>query len=197
MRWRDLRRSTVGAKKNDYKVKLKIGDTEVEVEGAESGVVKIVQALSDVIRGTRRVSYPASTISVGPSQTQLSVVPAQRTAGSTDIRSFFDDKKPSSDLEAAAVASYYYQYVAPPSHHRDTIDSGSLQEAFRLARRPLPARTAYTLINSRNAGYLDSVGEGEFRLNPVGYNLVEHGLGSSSGVEEKKTKQKRGRKGKR
>jgi len=178
----------VAPKKNDYKVKMKIGDTEVEVEGAENGVVKIVQALSEVIRGTRRVPSSASTVSTGPSITPppLLVVQGQRLASSTDIRSFFQDKEPSSDIEAAAVAAYYYQYVAPAPNRRDTIDSASLQEAFRLARRPLPARTAYTLINARNAGYLDSAGEGEFRLNPVGYNLVEHGLGSSSGVEEKK-----------
>ncbi|HEV2426422.1 MAG TPA: hypothetical protein VGZ29_16470 [Terriglobia bacterium] len=180
----------MAAKKNEYKVKLKMGDTEVEVEGAESGVVKIVQALSEVIRGPRRTS--ASTpLSVQPGGSLVPVSSAQKSAGHTDIRSFFEEKKPSSDIEAAAVASYYYQYLA--SQPRDTIDAVALQEAFRLARRPLPARTIYTLTNARNAGYLDSTGEGEFRLNPVGYNLVEHGLGPSAGDEETKPKKKRRR----
>jgi hypothetical protein len=178
----------VGPKKNDYRVKLKIGDTEVEVEGAESGVVKIVQSLSDVLRGPARGASPpavAGTSFAPP----LATLTAPRLV--SDIRSFFEEKKPSSDIEAAAVAAYYYQYLAPEQTRRESIDSASLQEAFRMGRRPLPSRTAYTLINARNAGYLDSAGEGEFRLNPVGYNLVEHGLGSSRGVEEKKAKQRR------
>lgn len=177
------------ANKKDYRVKVKFGDAEVEVEGAESGVVKIVQALSEVLRGARRPSNVAATTS----PISLSVTPGQRPTGQLDIRSFFTEKKPSSDIEAAATAAYYFQYVAPNTQRRETIDSASLQEAFRLARRPLPARTSYTLINARNAGYLDSVGDGEFRLNPVGYNLVEHGLGSSSIDTEEKPSKRRGK----
>ena len=71
-------------------------------------------------------------------------------------------------MEAAAVAAYYNQYVAGAEQRQDTVNADSLQEAFRLARWPLPKRTAFTLVNARNAGYLDSVGEGQYRLNPVG-----------------------------
>jgi hypothetical protein len=113
-----------------------------------------------------------------------------------DIRSLFEEKKPSSDVEAAAVAAYYYQYLAPEGIKKETIDSASLQDAFRLARRPLPARTIYTLQNARGAGYLDSAGEGQFRLNAVGYNLVEHNLGSAEPHEtEKRRSSKTRRKG--
>lgn len=183
------------ADKNDgYKVKLKIGDTEVEIEGAESGVVKLVQALSEVIRGPRRTPSWTTNLSPVPSMSTAPPIAQGQQQKPTDIRSFFDDKEPSSDIEAAAVAAYYYQYLAPEQSRKESIDSASLQEAFRMARRPLPARTAYTLTNARNAGYLDSAGEGEFRLNPVGYNLVEHGLGPSSGLEEKSSKQSHHRK---
>jgi hypothetical protein len=167
--------------KQDYKVRLKVGDAEVEVQGAESGVVKIVEALSEVLRGARRpIAAPAA------GSPQPATAPSART-GPTDIRSFFSEKHPSSDIEAAATAAYYYQYLAPESDRRAVIDSASLQEAFRLAKRPLPSKTYFTLMNARNAGYLDSVGEGgQFRLNPVGYNLVEHTLGPSQ--ESKKQK---------
>lgn len=172
--------------KNSYKVQIKVGDAEVNVEGAESGVVRIVEALSDVLRGGRRTAIPT-----GIGVTSL-VVPASPRSSSTDIRSFFDEKRPSSDIEAAAAAAYYNQYLAPEASRRDTIDSASLQEAFRLAKRPLPARTIYTLTNARNAGYLDSVGEGgQFRLNAVGYNLVEHNLGSSRASEKQLRKPRR------
>jgi hypothetical protein len=174
--------------KDAYKVQIKIGDAEVNVEGAESGVVKIVEALSDVLRGSRKtpISPAAGSIS--------SAVPASTRSASTDIRSFFAEKKPSSDIEAAAAAAYYTQYLAAEPNRRETIDSDSLQEAFRLAKRPLPARTKYTLINARNAGYLDSLGEGgQFRLNAVAYNLVEHGLGSSQPAEKQRPKSPKGR----
>ena len=185
--------------KSTYRVQLKVGDTDLSVEGAESGVVKIVEALADVLRGARR------PIQTSPSVTLPAVESARRTGTETiqpratanDIRSFFEDKKPSSDIEAAAAAAYYYQYVAPEEHRQDSIDSAALQEAFRLARRPLPARTIYTLTNARNAGYLDSLEGGQFRLNPVGYNLVEHGLGQRQPTEESKKRKKKKRKAKR
>jgi hypothetical protein len=184
--------------KDIYKVKVKVGDADVEVEGAESGVVKIVEALSEIFRASRR-----STTGASSSGTSLSPPLLARTSGPvtvytrslpTDIRSFFEEKNPSSDIEAATAAAYYYQYVAPEEQRRSTIDSAALQEAFRLAKRPLPARTIYTLANARNAGYLDSLEGGQFRLNPVGYNLVEHGLGQEQTKEPRKKKEKKRRK---
>ena len=151
-----------------------------------------MEALSEVLRGSRR---PATSLGFAGASTAappaLSVSGSPRSS-STDIRSFFEEKQPSSDIEAAAVAAYYNQYLAPEASRHDTIDSAALQEAFRLAKRPLPARTIYTLTNARNAGYLDSVGEGgQFRLNAVGYNLVEHGLGSSRRAEKRKLRPKK------
>jgi len=171
--------------KGNYRVRIKVGDAELDIEGAQRGVVKIVEALSDVLRGSRK---PPSVNASIPAQ---SATPTPRSFP-IDIRSFFAEKAPSSDVEAAAAAAYYYQYLAPQNERSETIDSDSLQQAFRLARRPLPKKTIYTLTNARNAGYLDSGGSpGLFRLNPVGYNLVEHTLGSSSqgaGVKAKSRK---------
>lgn len=164
-------------KKNDYRVRFKLGDSEVEVEGAETGVVRIVEALADVLRGTRKVP-PAVSVGVP------SAAPVSRSSPA-DIRSFFKEKQPSSDVEAAAVTAYFYQYLADEGSRLQSIDSKTLQDAFRLAKRPLPAKTIFTLQNARNAGYLDSTGEaGQFRLNSVGYNLVEHTLGPSESDEE-------------
>jgi hypothetical protein len=33
-----------------------------------------------------------------------------------------------------------------------------------------------TLVNAKNAGYLDRIASGQYRLNPVGHNLVTHKL---------------------
>ena len=142
--------------KTGYKVQIKVGDTEVNVEGAESGVVKTVEALTNILQGPRKPAGPS--VSAPTSMSVPSLFSASPRPSSADIRSFFEEKQPSSDIEAAAVAAYYTQYLAPEADRRNTIDSAGLQEAFRRARRPLPARTIYTLTNARNAGYLDSVG---------------------------------------
>jgi hypothetical protein len=180
-------------KQSTYKVQVKVGDAEIVVEGGESGVVKIVEALSEMLRTpSRRVgSYPVvnpATLISPAYNTQ----PKSGPSAETNIRSFFEEKKPSSDIEAAVVAAYFYQYLVPESERKATIDSALLQDAFRLAKRPLPARTIYTLTNARNAGYLDSVGEGgQFKLNAVGYNLVEHGLGSGGEKAKRRIKKRR------
>ena len=166
------------AAKGPYKVKVTIGDAIVEVEGEEKGVVAIVQALSNVIRSDLK---SASAVSPFPF-----IEPSQRLE-QIDMRTFFQEKKPSSDIEATAVVAYYYKYLASPDRRKDAIDSATLQDAFRLAGRPLPSKTAYTLANARGAGYLDATGEtGLYRLNPVGFNLVEHTLGKG----QIKTKEK-------
>ena len=93
-----------GAKGSAYKVKIVVGDATLEIEGAESGVVKIVEAVSEVLRSSRRPSLPSSQ---GPTPSALP--PSGPSAGpgpsQVDIRSFFDQKQPSSDVEAAAVAA--------------------------------------------------------------------------------------------
>lgn len=181
--------------KGDYSVKIKFGDVEVDVQGAESGVVKIVDALADVLGSSRKAAVSAPVM-FGSGTPPIKT--STHRSGSVDIRSFFEQKQPSSDIEAAAAATYYYQFLAPEAERRETIDAGALQEAFRLARRRLPAKAIYTLINARNAGYLDSGEGGQFRLNPVGYNLVEHSLGSSESTEKRKArKRKRKQKGRR
>ena len=189
-----------------YTVKITVGDAVVEVEGAESGVVKIVEAISGVLRSGGGVRKSASSADF---ETTLFRVPGTATSMLTtpvvsrdarDIRSFFEEKAPSSDVEAVAAAAYYYQYLAPEKERRDFVDSVTLSDAFRLARRPLPSKMIYTLQNARNAGYLDSVGVGQYRLNPVGYNLVEHALGPSARAEkpvEKKTRRRSARKEKK
>ena len=152
-----------------------MGDANVEIEGEESGVVKIVEALSTILRSSRKHVAPDEFVSI-PQEAATS----QHASPPLDIRSFFDSKQPATDLEAAAVAAYFYKYVAPEHERRQSINPSVLQEAFRMARRPLPKVVRYTLQNARNAGYLDTTGEaGEFRLNAVGYNLVEHTLGES------------------
>ena len=99
----------------------------------------------------------------------------------------------------AALIAYYLSELAPEGEKSDTINSNVLRRYLKVAGFRLPNKISYTLINAAAAGYLDNVGRGEYRLNPVGYNLVVHGLpreerkravsaGLSRGIGEKKRK---------
>lgn len=92
-----------------------------------------------------------------------------------DIRHFKEMKDPKTGLEMAALVAYYLAKHAP-TDRRDSITSADIKTFFEQAAYPLPTNPSMTLVNGKAAGYFDSLGEGKYRLNPVGLNLVAHGL---------------------
>jgi hypothetical protein len=94
----------------------------------------------------------------------------------TDIRTFKATKSPASALEMACVVAHYVASVAPVTERKDSITAADLDKYFRQADYPLPKRIEQVLPDARAAGYFDSAARGAYRLNPVGYNLVVHGL---------------------
>lgn len=98
-----------------------------------------------------------------------------------DIRSLKEQKRPRSANEMAALVAYYVSELAPPSEHRETVNTDTIRRYFKLAGFRLPKDLRYTLANAAASGYLDNVSRGEYRLNPVGYNLVVHGMPRSTG----------------
>jgi hypothetical protein len=93
-----------------------------------------------------------------------------------DIRSLRDEKQPRSANEMAALVAYYLAELAPEDERKSEITTGDIQKYFKQANHPLPNVPGQTLKNAAAAGYFDSAGRGQYRLNPVGYNLVAHGL---------------------
>ena len=148
-----------------YEVKITLGDTMVEVTGAQEGVVEIVRALSELLT------------SGGGNNPDQEPPPIKDLAPALDARSLFDRKKPKSQNEAVVVASYYLKELAPMQDQSDTVDSTKVENVLRQAKFKLPKNLKSVLVNTQRAGYLDRVGLGEYRLNPVGWNLVEHTLG--------------------
>jgi hypothetical protein len=84
----------------------------------------------------------------------------------------------------AALVAYYVAELAPERERADTIDVGDIKRYFKMAGFPLPHVLRNVLNNAAAAGYFDNVARGEYRLNPVGYNLVVHGMpkGKSQGT---------------
>ncbi|MGZ5230960.1 MAG: hypothetical protein ACXWC3_13090, partial [Burkholderiales bacterium] len=97
----------------------------------------------------------------------------------TDIRTFTEQKNPRSANEMAAVVAYFLQYEAPEHERKETVTKSDVEKYFHLAKFKMPGDATFTLVNSKNAGYLDQRGRGQYALNPVGYNLVMHKLGSA------------------
>jgi len=99
------------------------------------------------------------------------------TGGVIDIRSFKEEKQPKTASEMVAVAAYYLAHLAPPDERRDYIVADDIRRYFLQAVFPLPSAPPHmTLVNAKNAGYLDARERGQYRLNPVGYNLVTNKL---------------------
>ena len=93
-----------------------------------------------------------------------------------DIKSIRDEKQPSSASEMAALVAYYLAELAGQNERRPEVTAEDVLKYFKQAGYPLPKARAMLLPNAKNAGYFDSLGDGKYRLNPVGYNLVAHNL---------------------
>jgi hypothetical protein len=93
-----------------------------------------------------------------------------------DIRSLTKEKSPGSANEMAALVAYYLSEIAPEGTRKQAINTEDIKAYFKQAPFKLPSRPAQTLLNAKNAGYFESLGGGQYKLNPVGYNLVVHSL---------------------
>jgi len=76
----------------------------------------------------------------------------------------------------AAVIGYYMSELAPANEQSDTITRETIRKYFKMAGFPIPTALRNVLPNAAAAGYFEAVNRGEYRLNPVGYNLVVHRL---------------------
>jgi hypothetical protein len=131
--------------------------------------------------GMHDVSSLVGAASPAASDIVSTDTPPQSIALTADIRSLRETKQPTSAVEMAAVVAYYLSEVAPVDERRDAVSTADLQKYFKQAQYRLPKRIDMALHNAVAAGYFDRTGRGEFRLNPVGYNLVTHGLPREAG----------------
>lgn len=114
-----------------------------------------------------------------------------------EITDLVKQKQPRSAIEMATLVSYYLSHKVPQRERKQTIITKDLETHFKIAGFKLPTKPQFTLPNTKNAGYLDAVGSGEYKLNPVGYNLVVHSMPKSKkksapkGAKRKKTTKKK------
>lgn len=161
--------------------------SEVDNDQAEldalNAVVKAMRPLS--AESQRRVADSAMVLlGIGSSQGRVEMdlpaaeaqVPLRSAVTIRDIRALKEQRTPESANEMAAVVAYYLTEIANPSEQKKTIGVSDVEKYFKQAQYPLPSNVPMTLVNAKNAGYFDAVGGGQYKLNPVGYNLVAHTL---------------------
>ena len=89
-----------------------------------------------------------------------------------DIKSFLDEKNPTSGNQLVAAVAYYYKFEAPVSERKNSISKDDLMEACRKANRERPKNPNVILVNAKEFGLVDKVGTGAYEVNAVGENLV-------------------------
>ncbi|MGH7827029.1 MAG: hypothetical protein ACREQ7_17880, partial [Candidatus Binatia bacterium] len=79
------------------------------------------------------------------------------------IKVLKDQKKPRSANEMAALVAYFLANLAPSQERKKTITAKDIETYFKIAEFPL-TQVRFTLPNAKAAGYLDAVGNGEYKL---------------------------------
>lgn len=158
------------------------GDAEIRA------IEQVIQALDPLENDARDRVLDYAFKRLGIAQPDLSPVPAKPLAeepappseaaapSARDIRTLREEKQPKSANEMAAVVGYYLAEVAPEAERKREIGTPDIEKYFKQAQHRLPEAPGKTLRNAAAAGYFDSAGRGLYSLNPVGHNLVAHGL---------------------
>ena len=130
-----------------------------------------------------------------PSQVTSQII--QQTGNQTfqnpvkDLKSFVNEKNPSSDMQFAVTVAYYYKFEATINERKDSINSATLQDAARLLSRTRLGNPGQTLINASFNGMLDKSDEkGAYKINTVGENLVAMTLPQNSTSKRSTSKRK-------
>jgi hypothetical protein len=172
-----------------------VGDKEPgnDADGELQAIHAIIEALKPLAEQERRrtLEYVLGRFGLLPAQplnslsAQHATVPAQLPTQAAsyvqDIRTLKELKTPKSAIEMAALVAYYVSELAPTGERNRQINKADLERYFKMAGFRLPADAGFTLVNAKNAGYLDNAGGGQYTLNPVGYNLVVHRMGQEEG----------------
>lgn len=177
---------------------------DIVTAGELAALSAVVQALKSVPREAHSRVIDAALVLLGgtpkPTRDRSKEAPRSDTSLDlpTDIRQLRELKQPKSASEMAAVVAFYLSEAAQPAERKEIVETADMIKYFKQARFNLLGSPNMTLVHAKNAGYFDAVGNGQYRLNPVGYNLVAHNLPRGTGESRKPRKVKTaGRKAKR
>lgn len=161
-----------------------------EIQAEIQALETVLSALAPLEEGTRRrvLGYAHQRFDIAAADQPAAPVPAGGLPESapsrqplrpeviSDIRTLKDQKQPTSAIEMAVLVAYYVSEVAKGDERKNTIGTADITKYFKQGDYPLPSQPRVILHRAKNAGYLDPSDRAQYKLNPVGHNLVAHGL---------------------
>lgn len=138
------------------------------------------------IQAPQALDHPTAPLPLGQQPAPLVPPPNPKIDGPTDILSLKEQKDPKTATQMVAVVAYYLAHVA--SERRNFITAEDIEKYFLQGRYLMPGSIPQALINTKNAGYLDYLEPGKYRLNSVGFNLVEHKMPKNGAASSKPRK---------
>jgi hypothetical protein len=151
--------------------------TPLKPEARNNVIDYIFRRLGITASALAGLAKPATPQPASPAVSVAPASPAVPPTAPTDLRSLTEQKQPKSANQMVAIVAYYLANLAPADQRRDHIVADDIRKYFPQANFELPTGPHnMTLVNAKNAGYLDVLGSGQYRLNPVGHNLVTHKL---------------------
>jgi hypothetical protein len=159
-------------------------DIEAELQAIKT-LLETLEPLTPNVRSSvidyvfKRLGIVASQVPASPAMpiamaTPLASIQKPQVDSPTDILSLKEQKAPTTGAQMIAVVAYYLAHLAPEGERQDFITTKEIQKYFVQGKFPLPGSQPQALVDAKNAGYLDFVEKGKYRLNSVGHNLVAH-----------------------
>lgn len=171
-------------------------ESQMSTTAEVTALTAVVQALKALPRDSHRRVIDAALVLLGNPPKPLGATTREVNESETvptDIRRLTELKHPKSASEMAAIVAYYLAEAAGPTERKESVANADMVKYFKQARFRLPGNKTMILVNAKNAGYFDGAGAGQYRLNPVGYNLVVHGLPRLAGATVVPQRRKRRR----
>jgi len=153
-----------------------------------------IQRVLDYVFGRLSISAPRQVKPASSVTTLGPTVVESGLARRPSIRDLKEEKQPDSSNQMAALVAYYLSEIVNNDERKEAINTADLEKYFKQAGFKLPKSLPKTLPNATAAGYFDPAGNGLYKLNAVGYNLVVHGLPRSHAATAKHTRQRSKRK---
>lgn len=100
-----------------------------------------------------------------------------------DIKTLKERKKPASAKQMACLVAYYLSDVAPTNERREFVTHEDMEKYFKQAGYPQTNKMEQVLVDAKRSGYFESSVRGQYKLNPVGHNLVAYKMPADKGGE--------------
>lgn len=151
-----------------YRIRIKRGDVEIEVEGDKEFVEKTINDWKNSLEQT----HQASTTS--PKEEASTKEISTKETGFGTLKQFYDGKLPSGHHENVAVFAYYLK----GTEGKDEFSKDDINSCYTKAMARKPKNINASISDAANKYQLVEKGssKGFWRLTTHGENLVVHDL---------------------